>query len=399
MSRPDTSPPDLPPDLGEESTLYRVIDFATRPVDWPLWRLVLIDLGLIGVVAGIWWLFTRTWDWAPVVIVALLFGGTDLLVITAAPKLRVSFGPPQIQFFPLQLPRLIVLILAAPLALVLPANAALGIAVMVNIAASLALVWGALEEPLRITRTTVALTSPKLPPGQTLRILHLSDLHLERWGEREERMVGLIQEAEADMILLTGDYVNTSYRSDKETMTEVRRFLRKLKAPHGVYGVLGTPFVDYHVPPQFINTKTTLLRDQVASVRLDRRHSLALIGVECHHDVARDAVSLAETAAKASPDAFRILLYHSPELMDHAPAQGIDLYLCGHSHGGQVRLPLYGAVLTASALGKRYEMGRYDVDGTTLYVSRGIGLEGLAAPRVRFLSPPEITVFEVSGNK
>ncbi len=62
-----------------------------------------------------------------------------------------------------------------------------------------------------------------------------------------------------------------------------------------------------------------------------------------------------------------------------------------------MRLPGYGAILTASALGKRYEMGRYDKDGTTLYVSRGIGLEGLAAPRVRFLSPPEITLFEVTG--
>lgn len=397
MSRPDTSPPDLPPDLGEESALYRVIEFATRPVDWPLWRLILIDLGLIALVAGIWWGFTRSWDWVPVVIVALLFGGTDLLVITAAPKLRVSFGPPQIQFFPLQLPRLIVLILAAPLALVLPANAALGIAVFINILASLALVWGALEEPLRITRTTVALSSPKLPPGQTLRILHLSDLHLERWGEREERMVVLIQEAEADLILITGDYVNTSYRSDKETLAEVKRFLRKLKAPHGVYAVLGTPFVDYYVPPSFVNTKTTLLRDQVAPIRLDREHSLALIGVECHHNIQRDALTLADTATKADPNAYRILLYHSPELMDHAPAQDIDLYLCGHTHGGQVRLPGYGAILTASALGKRYEMGRYDKEGTTLYVSRGIGMEGLAAPRVRFLSPPEITLFEISG--
>ncbi len=398
MSRPDTSPPDLPPDLGEESTLYRVIDFATRPVDWPLWRLILIDLGLIGLVAGIWWGFTRSWDWVPVVIVALLFGGTDLLVITAAPKLRVSFGPPQIQFFPLQLPRLIILILAAPLALAMPANAALGIAVFINILASLALVWGALEEPLRITRTTIALTSPKLPLGQTLRILHISDLHLERWGEREERMVTLIQEAAADLILITGDYVNTSYRSDKETLSEVKHFLRKLKAPHGVFGVLGTPFVDFHVPPYFVNTKTTLLRDQVAPIRLDRDHSLALIGVECHHNIQRDALTLAETAAKADPDAFRILLYHSPELMDHAPTHNIDLYLCGHTHGGQVRLPGYGALLTASALGKRYEMGRYDKEGTTLYVSRGIGMEGLAAPRVRFLSPPEITLFEISGS-
>jgi hypothetical protein len=76
---------------------------------------------------------------------------------------------------------------------------------------------------------------------------------------------------------------------------------------------------------------------------------------------------------------------------------GVDLYLCGHTHGGQVRLPLYGAMLTSSQLGKRYEMGHYQQGRTNLYVSRGVGLEGLGAPRIRFLSPPEITLVTLQG--
>jgi predicted MPP superfamily phosphohydrolase len=78
--------------------------------------------------------------------------------------------------------------------------------------------------------------------------------------------------------------------------------------------------------------------------------------------------------------------------MPQAVAHGLNLYLCGHTHGGQVRLPIYGALLTSSQLGKRYEMGHYREDDTHLYVSRGLGLEGLSAPRVRFLCPPEMTL-------
>jgi hypothetical protein len=76
---------------------------------------------------------------------------------------------------------------------------------------------------------------------------------------------------------------------------------------------------------------------------------------------------------------------------------GVDLYFCGHTHGGQIRLPLLGALITSSELGKRYEMGRYKEKGTTLYVSRGLGMEGLGAPRARFLSPPEVILWNLSG--
>ena len=74
------------------------------------------------------------------------------------------------------------------------------------------------------------------------------------------------------------------------------------------------------------------------------------------------------------------------------------LVLCGHTHGGQVRLPLFGAILTSSQLGKRYEMGLYREGNTQMYVSRGVGLEGLSAPRVRFLAPPEVTLVTLVGS-
>jgi predicted MPP superfamily phosphohydrolase len=81
--------------------------------------------------------------------------------------------------------------------------------------------------------------------------------------------------------------------------------------------------------------------------------------------------------------------------MPQATEEGIDLYLCGHTHGGQVRLPLIGPLLTSSHLGRQYVMGLYRSGRTHLYVSRGVGLEGLSAPRVRLLTRPEITMVTI----
>jgi hypothetical protein len=106
-----------------------------------------------------------------------------------------------------------------------------------------------------------------------------------------------------------------------------------------------------------------------------------------------------ERCLRASEGRLRIVAYHTPDLVEDLAPLGPDLYLAGHTHGGQVRVPLYGAVVTMSELGKRYEMGRYTVGSTALYVNRGVGMEGGLAPRVRFLCRPEIAVIDLVGSK
>jgi predicted MPP superfamily phosphohydrolase len=75
----------------------------------------------------------------------------------------------------------------------------------------------------------------------------------------------------------------------------------------------------------------------------------------------------------------------------------VDLFLAGHTHGGQWRLPGFGAILTSSRFWKRYEGGAYREGGTQLYVSRGIGMEGFGAPRARFFCPPEVVAISLGG--
>ena len=99
---------------------------------------------------------------------------------------------------------------------------------------------------------------------------------------------------------------------------------------------------------------------------------------------------------KDVPDSnFSILLYHTADFVEELENLNVDLYLSGHTHGGQVRLPFFGALTTLSKFGKKYEMGMYNIGKTRLYINRGIGLEGGSAPQVRFLARPEITVFDI----
>ena len=110
-----------------------------------------------------------------------------------------------------------------------------------------------------------------------------------------------------------------------------------------------------------------------------------------------ERTGIEKTLKDVPPDAFTLFLYHTPDLILEAAATNrVDLYCAGHTHGGQVALPVYGALVTLSKFGKKYESGLHREGPTHLYVTRGVGMEGGSAPRVRFFARPEITVIELA---
>lgn len=388
-------------DVLTKRWLHKVMVLFHSPADWPLWKVFLAAL-LFVAIAGVSWILATgqlSAGWAAGLILAF-FLFTDALLLFSLPLKQISFGPWKSLLIVLAVPRTAAAVMSSLIAIFAGPELGLAILLLVQLLASAALVWGAMLEPFRLRLTRLAIETEKWPAGAPpLRLLHISDLHVERLTRREETLLELVDEARADIILITGDYLNLSYVQDRRAQDDVTWLLKRLAAPLGVYAVLGSPPVDERdvVRPLLEQTPLRLLSDEWEEVVLGDGRSLALIGLDCTHHLPADGERLAHLVAESPVASPRVLLYHAPELMPQAAELGIDLYLCGHTHGGQVRLPLIGALVTSSQLGKEYEMGHYLRGATHLYVSRGVGMEGLSAPRVRFLAPPEITLVSIHG--
>lgn len=380
---------------------YFLIAFA-KPARWPAAAVYLLAAIMA---AGLAWLWgAQAASAGNALLVFLIMGSffaSDRDLLSGLPRRGISFAPWAEQFFALAISRAIVALIFGLLVPVVGWPMAFYTNIALQFAGTLALYQGAVVEPRQLTLNHLRAATERLPAGsEPIRILHVTDLHIERLGVREAQLIEHIKAAAPDYIFLTGDYVNISNGDDPVTHGQIRDLLGKLSAPGGVFAVLGSPGVDRAevVAPLFEGLPVQLLRDEVVELTTPDGRPIRLLGLDCHHhDLARDAQMLEQLVASGSGSGPIILLYHSPELMRQAVAHEIDLYLCGHTHGGQIRLPFVGPMLTSSRLGRRYVMGHYHEAKTHLYVSRGVGFEGLGAPRVRFLCPPEITLVQLDA--
>lgn len=315
------------------------------------------------------------------------FFALDWALLAALPRAGRSFGPAK--------PVVIILAVARAFFAILPVWSWLSAAL--QIAGTLMVIYGFWIEPQRLTFTRQRLVSDKLPPGARIRMLHLGDLHMERITNRERRLNAWIKEQKPDLIVFSGDFLNLSYLRDPKAWEDARAVVREWSAPLGVYAVTGSPAVDLEdvIPVLLKDLPLRWLDDARVSIPVEGGQ-IDIYGITCTHVPQDDGPRLEALVAGGTKN-FSILLYHSPDLAPEAAAAGMDMQLSGHTHGGQVRLPLFGALFAASLYGKRFESGRYLLDQMTLYVTRGIGLEGQGAPRVRFLCPPEIILWDLEG--
>ncbi|MEO8606957.1 MAG: metallophosphoesterase [Chloroflexota bacterium] len=256
-------------------------------------------------------------------------------------------------------------------------------------------------EPFRLSVTQETYVTKKwradAPP---LRLLQIGDIHVERVTPRERHLNRLIEEIKPDIIVFTGDYVNLSNTDDPESEKAIREIIGQWRAPLGVYCISGTPLVE---PLERVKAFTNgldnlkLLPNQWITITTPGG-PLNILGLVVTHDMERDRALLKKMMLTTPKDGLHLLLMHPPDVAPEANAAGIDLYLCGHTHGGQIRLPIFGALFSSSQLGNQFIMGRYELGATTLYTARGVGLEGLGAPRARFLCTPEIVLWEIKGS-
>lgn len=217
------------------------------------------------------------------------------------------------------------------------------------------------------------------------RILHLSDLHIDEVLDGGERLRQTIAGLDYDLCVLTGDYRFDTYGVYDEMMTRMSRLVEELTCADGVVGILGNHDFIEMVPGLEASGMTVLLNESLALARGEQRIWLAGLDDAHYYEVA----DLGRAMAGVEPSATCILLVHSPEVIEEAEAAGVDLYLCGHTHGGQVCLP-GGIPIIGNARAPRNKLsGRWRHGRMQGYTHRGTGCSGLP---VRINCPPEITL-------
>jgi len=227
-----------------------------------------------------------------------------------------------------------------------------------------------------------------------LRVAQISDLHFRPYtGEREiAAAVDAVNAAHPDVIVLTGDYVTSTWLLDLGQRTadgieECAEILKRMRAPLGVYAVLGNH--DWNTDADRIAAALSaagirVLRNEAAA--LERGNSrLWIAGAD---DAYYRKADLDRTLAGIPTNDPVLLLAHEPDFADEAARHPIDLQFSGHAHGGQIFIPGIGAPYLPP-MGRKYPRGRYQVRNMHLYSNRGIGVHG--AP-VRFYASPEVTI-------
>jgi hypothetical protein len=244
------------------------------------------------------------------------------------------------------------------------------------------------REPRAFQVEEVSLPLAKVPPGRELRIVHISDLHIRNFHGYYKEVANAIASLSPELILLTGDYLERN-----RSIRNVQKFLKMLKAPQGIFAVQGNweywaRVEGENLRRHFAGVGVTLL--------LNRRHDLTLQGVPVSIlglDYPSPTDNLLLLQRRADPSRLNLLLSHVPAFAHESLNDRVDLILCGHTHGGQVRLPFVPPFYLPRFSG-RFVSGLYQVgeSGIPLYVTRGVGTSLLP---VRFLCRPEITLFRL----
>lgn len=222
--------------------------------------------------------------------------------------------------------------------------------------------------------TEITLEFEDLPEDlRGYKIIHLSDLHLDTIAKTEVYIVDKIKDLEYDLCVITGDYRKNDSGRFIHVIKPFKFLIENIKAKDGIWAVLGNHdsymMVDYE---QDLNPLKFLVNE---TVTIDKGgYKLTLAGTDDPFSYFTDKAIY--TLEKAEGD-FKIALVHTSELHDIASENNYQLYLCGHTHAGQICLPGGRPLITHQKDGKKYFKGLWKDNNMYGYTSAGNGVSGV----------------------
>ncbi len=273
------------------------------------------------------------------------------------------------------------------------------VAFQVGIGVFLALgLWAFWIEPNSLVVRETTLIIPKWQKdANPLRIAILADLHVGAPYmnlDKVERVVDRTNRAKPDIIVLLGDYIVHGVIGGSYIAPDlVAAKLKKLRAPLGVYAVLGNHDGwqgGQNVRPALESAGISVLKNETFQI-MHNKKPVWILGLA---DLWTDMPDVDRPLAKIPVGDSVIALTHNPDIFPKIPSR-VSLTLAGHTHGGQVNLPIVGRLIVPSQFGQRYAIGHIVENGRHLFVSTGIGTSILP---VRFRCPPEISIVTILAN-
>lgn len=229
------------------------------------------------------------------------------------------------------------------------------------------------------------------------KIVQFSDTHLGFHYDLAQfkKLLTKIDSLKPDVIFFTGDLMDTP--NQYQHAEEIIPLLKTLHAPFGKYSIYGNHDHGGYGSDIYKNIMELadfkLLLNTSSQLTLLDGSSISVIGID---DAMLGKPNLELALTNVQQDQYKILLSHAPDLADIAVNSNIQFQLSGHSHGGQIKIPFIGALITPP-FAKKYHEGFYEIDNSlTLYVNRGIGTTRLP---FRFLSKPEVTIFTLMNSE
>lgn len=263
-------------------------------------------------------------------------------------------------------------------------------------AAALALVfvYASLIEPMRLQVETIDIVSDKVTAAFT--ILHISDIQSGVVGRYEERVFQRIQALQPDLIIHTGDLLHSYFFTHiRQEQSKMAHLLKSLNPPYGIYNVIGdtdwrltSGAFDQMAGIQTLQDESRVISMHGAPVRL-----LGLSRGSAYHG---NPERITQWHKQGHERDFSIVFGHAPDYVLDVLDLDIDLALAGHTHGGQIRLPFIGPLVTLSRVPREWAMGYRELENIRLNVSAGIGTEHASQlPPIRVNCPPAMTLFTV----
>ena len=238
-------------------------------------------------------------------------------------------------------------------------------------------------EPNRLVVTHYVISDKEL---SGIRIAFLSDFHIKPYQEKRlERIVELVNTENPDIILSVGDFVAGHTHNSTMPIENIAKYLSKMKSKYGFYTTLGNHdgwYGSEKITKALEQNGIHVLANENLKLNIDGK-TIYLAGIE---DMMTGNADIQSTLSKTQTPA--ILLSHTPDIFPKV-WENVSLTLAGHTHGGQIRIPLLGSIFTASKYGNKYAKGYIVERGKKIIITTGIGVSVLP---IRFNCLPEIVI-------